>query len=293
MKVLVLGSTGMIGHRLILELIKKTDYQIIGVSRKTLPSKFNQFENFKFKNIDNMDLLDFDILNDILSKEDPDIIINAVGTTIRKLNEQPHLSDIFRTNSQIPRKLEHWCNKNKKRLIHFSTDCVFDGKDGNYVEDDFPTAIDSYGLSKQLGEVSGRGSLTLRLSVVGREIFSKTELLEWFLGQEGCSIKGYKNVIYSGLPMASVATEVVRVIKDFPSLTGLYHISSKPITKLDLLILLKKEFNLKCEINPCDNVKSDKSLVCQKYIKATGFKQPDWNELVHEMADDFLNLYTE
>jgi dTDP-4-dehydrorhamnose reductase len=187
-------------------------------------------------------------------------------------------------NSILPHRLANLCELAEARLIHISTDCVFSGEKGGYVEKDFSDAKDLYGRSKYLGEVDYPNSITLRTSIIGHELNSSKSLINWFLSQEG-SVKGYKNAIFSGLP----TNEMAKVIRDYvipnPSLKGLYQVSADPISKFDLLQLVSDVYGKIIQIIPDDLVKIDRSLNSEKFCKATGFKPKPWPQLIKEMYE--------
>jgi dTDP-4-dehydrorhamnose reductase len=181
MRILILGGNGMIGHKMY-QVLSNVYADTWVLFRKKL-DQINASEIFnKNKCIDNFDLIQFDKLHSLLNQLKPDIIINAAGITIRRgVNEILYKSIII--NAALPHFLDNWAKINKKRLIHFSTDCVFSGKDGFYSEKSIPDADDIYGKTKAMGEINSTNSLTLRGSMIGRELENKTELLEWFLNQ--------------------------------------------------------------------------------------------------------------
>ena len=131
----------------------------------------------------------------------------------------------------------------------------------------------------------------MRFSCIGRELHSHTELLDWFLSQKGKSIKGYSNAIYSGLTSNVIAKEVCRIIKDFPTLEGIFQLSSEPISKYDLLCLAKSSFKIDIEIEKFESYTTDKTLICDKYKKATGFKSASWKEMMEEISSDSRIVY--
>jgi dTDP-4-dehydrorhamnose reductase len=182
--------------------------------------------------------------------------------------------------------LNKWVEKNNKRLLHFSTDCVFSGKDGSYDENSNLDAQDVYGKTKGLGEVISNNSLTLRGSMIGRELENKTELLEWFLSKKNDEVKGYSNVIYSGITTLQMAYFINEIIVNFPNLTGLFNVASKPITKYDLLILLNKHFNNQSIIIKDETYISKKNLVAQKFYNTTNFSIPEWEDMIIELKKD-------
>ena len=194
----------------------------------------------------------------------PDFIINAAGITIRRgVNNKIHRTILI--NSALPHLLAEWTKMNNKKLIHFSTDCVFSGKTGFYSELSLPDAEDLYGKTKALGEVSNSNTLTLRASMIGRELENKTELLEWFLKQIDSDIYGFSKVIYSGISTNRMAEYIFKIINDYPEMHGIYNVSSTPISKHDLLRLFNLYFNKTTNIICDESYKSNKDLDSIKF----------------------------
>ena len=164
----------MVGHQILLGLLKENFLIHAHFKEKKSKQNFLKSKNtiFYFFEITAVNIQEF------LLKVNPDIIINAVGVTIRRV-EDSSLDQIIFTNSLLPNILNKWTEKHNCRLIHFSTDCVFSGKKGKYKENDITDALDVYGKTKSLGEVNSDHCLTLRSSMVGFELNNKTELLEW------------------------------------------------------------------------------------------------------------------
>ena len=157
--------------------------------------------------------------------------------------------------------------KNNSKLIHLSTDCVFNGRTGNYNDDSIPDAMDLYGLSKAKGEVKNSSSLTLRCSMIGREVYNFTELFEWLYSMKGKSIEGYNNVIYSGITTVRMGKIIKFIIKNYISMSGIYNISSVPISKFDLLKKLSNAFELNIDIKENPNIVSNKILISKNLLK--------------------------
>ena len=284
MKILIFGAAGMIGHRIWLEGQNIKGAEVFGVIRKPR-SHYEKFKVFNKNIIDEIDVSHWEKVEELLNKVKPDIIINAIGITIRK----PEMNDYsygVEINSFFPRRLLKWVQANATRVIHLSTDCVFDGSSGKYTETSQPTAKDNYGKTKFLGEIDGEKALTLRFSCIGRELDSHTELLEWFLAQDGKEIKGFGKVIYSGVTTHIVAREVMRVMSDFPALCGIFQLSSTPISKYDLLCLIQKIYGTHVRIERSDDYIADKSLVCDKYVEATRYKPQEWIDMIKELHAD-------
>lgn len=290
MKILIFGASGMIGHRILLEARAKFgEENIYGIIRKP-KFHFEKYEIFNNKIFDKIDVLNWNSAEEVLDNVKPDFIINALGLTLRRL-EIGDLEYALRVNSFFPRQLLKWAQRNNAKVIHLSTDCVFDGAKGHYYENSQPSAQDNYGRSKFLGEIEGEKALTLRFSCIGRELDSYTELLEWFLAQRGKKIKGYSKAMYSGITSKVVAEQICRMIHSFPNLEGLYQISSEPISKYDLLCLAREVFQLEVEIEKFDNYISDKTLVYDKFQKETGYKPLSWKDMMKDLSSDEKIVY--
>lgn len=290
MKILILGANGMIGHRVLLEARSQFGNQVYGLIRRS-KTEFNDYKFLQDDIYDQVDVRDWVKVERLLNELNPDVVVNAIGLTIRR-EEVADINVAIELNSFFPQKLSKWAQqKPERRLIHFSTDCVFGGQLGAYTECSYPSAVDNYGRTKFLGEVSGDSSLTLRFSCIGQELDIRSELLEWFLAQRGGKVKGFTNAMYSGVTTLVVARETCRMIKDFKSLSGLFQISSRPISKYDLLVLANDSFQNKTDIIPFDDYSSNKTLVCEKYSKATGYSMIDWKEMMNELAADKKIIY--
>jgi dTDP-4-dehydrorhamnose reductase len=289
MKILVLGVDGMIGHK-IYQSLSSEKFDIIATSKKEsnkLPidfskAKFIQY-NFNGNNI-----------NELINLHNPDIIINCIGATTRRFGSID-VKEIFKTNSHLPLKLSQWAKKNQKWLIHFSTDCVFSGLKGNYKEESVKDADDLYGISKSKGEeIELSNSLIIRCSMIGREIFNNTELLEWFISRNNANADGYTKAIYSGVTTLWMSTLIKKLIIKNIKLNGLYNISSSAITKFELLSMIKAVFKLNIEIFENGKLKSNKSLNSEKFKNDTGIIIPSWNEMLKDLYTDAIqnkNIY--
>lgn len=283
MKVVVLGATGMLGHKILQVLSKYFD--VTGTVRKELQyfSVPKPLENLKI--IGTVNASDFKSVEQALKKTSPDVIINSVGI-IKQLPEAHDPIVSISINSLFPHLLEQYCANKDIRLIHYSTDCVFSGTNGNYTEEDIPDAIDLYGRSKLLGELIGKNCLTLRTSIIGRELSSSHGLIEWFLSKKGKTVKGYKNAVFSGLTTNAHATILKEIILNYPDLEGLFHLAAEPISKYDLLCLVKNLYNLDVSIEPEYREVSNRSLNGSKFKSATKIIIPCWSEMIKDMYKD-------
>src|SRR5262245_26238564 len=167
MRVVVLGAAGMLGHKLLQRL--RPDFEVAGTIRDREPSPelLRALPNVKF--YPHVVASDRASLAYVIEDWGPQVVLNCVGIVKQtSAAKDPILS--ISVNSLFPHQLAQLTAAHSAKLIHFSTDCVFSGRHGNYVEDDVPDPIDLYGRSKLLGEVTAPGTLTLRISIVGREL---------------------------------------------------------------------------------------------------------------------------
>lgn len=286
MKLAVLGATGMLGHKLFQILRSKFTETTAIVLEDVKRPPFNRVEILQGNDvITGIDVSDFDRLGAVLSDIKPDYIINCVGIIRQRDTSKSYIPSI-ELNALLPHKLANFAAKWSGRVIHFSTDCVFDGFRGNYTEDDLSNAVDLYGKSKFLGEVQCGNALTLRTSIIGRELTNHQSLLDWFLSREGDVINGFKNVIYSGVTTNQMAEVVAMIIQQYPALSGLYQVVADPISKYDLLCLARDAFDVDIQIKAEAETVSDRSMKGDKLRKETGYLSPPWPELIANLAND-------
>ena len=286
MKILILGADGMIGHKIAQSL---EDFELILASRKSISSK--SIGILKGKMV--LHNLITDSLDLLLDSTTPDIIINCAGITTRR-GVEDNIVNTGLLNSELPHKLDSWANLNSKKLIHFSTDCVFSGNRGNYLDNDFADADDIYGKSKAVGEVDSPNTLTIRCSMIGRELYNFTELFEWLKKNKNKKIEGYSKAFYSGITTVRMGMILNQILKKNLNLSGIYNISSTPISKFDLLIKLSNAFSLNVEVKQNTNNKSNKVLISEKFTEITGIYPPNWDDLISEFKEDcekYKSLY--
>ena len=220
-----------------------------------------------------------------LDRVQPKVVINCIGIVKQDTAAKDPIASID-VNSLLPHKLAKLCQESDARLIHFSTDCVFSGNKGNYAESDLPDASDLYGRSKLLGEVEGAGCLTIRTSMIGRELKGSHGLLEWFLSQGDTPVRGFKNAIFSGFTTRALADVIAKVIVDHPDLSGIWHVAAEPISKFDLLTLVKQTYGLATTIEPDESFICNRSLDGTRFREATGIRPSSWPEMIERMRDD-------
>lgn len=278
----------MLGHTLLFELQNK-GFEVFGTVRKKknisklLPLECNQ------RVIDGVDAINIETIKNCIKEVKPDVVINCIGI-IKQLPEGKMALPCIEMNARLPHKLYEFCNEYNCRLIHYSTDCVFDGKkETAYLETDPCTATDYYGITKYLGEVYYKNALTVRTSIIGNELKNRLSLIEWFLNQNG-QVNGYANVIYSGLPCSEHANILTEYILPDKKLEGLYQVSSTPISKYELLKLVAAAYDKNIEIVKCDQPREKKILSGEKFSKVTGYRPPDWTKLVDDMHTSYMNF---
>jgi dTDP-4-dehydrorhamnose reductase len=283
MRVLVVGGAGMLGHKLV--QVFSRDFDVF----TTVRGAFEQYQPYGIfepsRTFDNVSIEDLAALEIAIRECSPDVVVNAVGL-IKKLVDTTDPTLALEINSIFPHKLRRLTQKAGARLICISTDCVFSGSRGNYTEDDVPDALDLYGISKRFGEVDGPDALTIRTSIIGRELTTGHNLLEWFLGNAGGTVKGYTDAIFSGMPTIDLADILKQVIRDHPGLSGIFNVSSSAVSKYQLLELCKKAFGVVVEIEPDDSVRIDRSLDSSRFKQATGIQIKTLPEMVADMAAD-------
>ena len=283
MRILVFGGSGMLGHKLVQRLSSGSEVWC------TLRSGFDRVERYgifdRERTIENVDVTYISQVRSAIEQALPDVVINAVGL----IKQVPAASDVIRVlavNSVFPRLLGSLSAQYGFRLITFGTDCVFSGEKGSYVESDPSDARDLYGISKFLGEVSEGNCLTLRTSIIGRELETGHSIVEWFLANRGGSVKGYVNAIYTCFPTVVMAEIVADIVSKHPDLSGVFHVSSEPISKFDLLNLLNKHFATVTEITAFEEYVIDRSLDSTRFREVTGFVPQTWDQMLGQMAAD-------
>lgn len=226
---------------------------------------------------------DADAVIRLFAQIKPDIVINCVGL-VKQLAQVNDPLITLPINAMLPHRLANLCALNGARLIHMSTDCVFSGSKGNYTEQDISDAEDLYGKSKFIGEVDYQHTITLRTSIIGHELNSAHGLIDWFLAQQG-SCKGYRRVIFSGLPTIVLAQVIRDVVIPKQELFGIYHVAAEPISKYELLKLVAVVYGKTIEITPDDTLIINRSLNSDRFFAATGYRVPTWQKMVETMHD--------
>ena len=283
MRILIVGGDGMLGHELLQSL--GTRHEVLVTLRRPVPA-YREFQLFSERNaIGNVDARNFDRVADVIRRVLPEAVINCVGLVKQRPNAKSSVLAI-QINSLFPQQLRDLCEDVGARLIHFSTDCVFSGRTGNYRESDVADATDVYGRSKLLGEVDHAPGLTLRTSIIGLELSHHASLIEWFLAQRG-PIKGFRRAIYTGITTMEMGRLVDRLLGRHRDLHGVWHVASSPISKYDLLVKLTRALGrTDVEIEPDETFECDRSLRADAFHAATGYEPPSWDDMLAELAGE-------
>lgn len=269
--IVILGSRGMAGHMIGKYLICK-GHNFISVAR------------------DNADIIiDFEIKKDVdeliekLLKKNIKYIINCVGLLIQNSEKRPDKA--IWLNSWLPKYLEYRFKSTKIQIIHISTDCVFNGKVGAYIESDIPNETNIYGRTKALGEINNNKDITFRTSIIGPEIKENgSGLLYWFLKRSGKNVNGWNNVFWNGVTTLELAKCITKWIEN-PNCTGIYHLSTtNKISKLELLKIFNdiyKANKIITNIYAPDTL--DKTLIDTR--KELDFQVNDYETQLKELKD--------
>lgn len=277
-KILVLGSTGMLGHQVVWRLMQnEKNFNVINVSYR---SKLND------KTIIIDVEKDFQKLEELIDNLKPKIVINCIGVLISEsLRDQKRAEYI---NAHFPHILKEICKKNKSKMIHISTDCVFSGTKGSYLENDFTDSKTIYGKSKSKGEIIDQNNLTLRTSIIGPEIKKGGEgLLSWFLNEQNSTVKGFSKALWSGVTTIELAKVIEKCLTS--KICGLYHVTNnEKISKYNLLKLFNNYLYFEKNIISDNTVISDKSLLDTR--DELNYEIPSYTKMIEEMFASMIDI---
>lgn len=276
MRILILGATGMLGHVVKLHF-EQQGYEVFTTTR-------SKNDELYFDPMDNINTF-----LSVCNKIKPQIVINCIG--ILNKDAEDHKAKAVLINSYLPHYIDELSHDLNFKLIHVSTDCVFDGEKGKYSEDSVKDAKNFYGQSKALGEIDNDRNLTLRTSIIGPDSNPNgIGLFQWFINQKD-QTSGYSKVMWTGVTTIQLAKSMEEAIKN--NLVGLYHVvNGSEISKLDLLKLFKEYFSKDIEISENANVVSNKTLVVTR--NDYRFNVPTYEEMIKDMQEwviEHSNLY--
>ncbi len=276
----MLGASGMLGNAVFRILSEGDDWSVFGTVRSGNARKHFS-RGIANQLISGCDVENHDALVNVFNQVRPDVVVNCVGLIKQLVHADDPLLAIP-INTLLPHRLARLCDFGGVRLVHISTDCVFSGDKGGYKEDDPSDAKDIYGKSKYLGEVYYPHTITLRTSIIGHELQSSHGLIGWFLSQQS-QCKGFRRAIFSGIPTVALAKIIRDIVIPKPELSGLYHVSAKPISKYDLLQIVTDVYGKSIEIVPDDSLIIDRSLNSDHFFAETKYTVPEWPDLIKLM----------
>lgn len=278
-KLLIIGIKGMAGHVIYNYLKNRETLEVFGVARNIAETD-KEFS---------LDVSDTKRLAEIIRLNSFDYVVNCIGVLNKDAEDHP--SKAIWYNSYFPHFLEETTRETSTKVIHISTDCVFNGKKGNYSETDVKDGFGFYAQSKALGEIDNEKDLTIRTSIIGPELNKNgIGLFHWFMNQTG-DINGYTSAIWSGVTTLELAKAIENVVEK--PLVGLVHLTNgQPINKYDLLSIFKEIWNRDVNINAFEGKDVDKSL-----LKSTRFDYnvPSYQQMLEEQSEwmvKFSNLYS-
>jgi dTDP-4-dehydrorhamnose reductase len=289
-RILVLGAGGMLGHMAV-RVLGET-FEVFGTTRgdkNSLPmlAKFLTKEQW----LTGIDVLNDQQLEEVFALVKPDAVINCVGLIKQKMDSGSYIQSI-EINALLPHKLYELSNKHGAKLIQISTDCVFTCDEGINNQSDTPNAADLYGRTKYLGEVNYGSALTLRTSIVGRQISGQESFFEWILGQKGNVASGYRNAIYTGLTTFALSRVISEILSSNFSLSGLWQVASQPISKFELMTKLNETLALNIDIQENIDFQCDRRLDGTPFLLETRIHVPSWDEMVQQFSQDQINYQT-
>jgi dTDP-4-dehydrorhamnose reductase len=282
MRILIFGGDGMLGHALLESWRAKHE---VWVTLRQGPSAYARWGAlFEGRALFDVDVRRLQSVVDAVASVGPEAVVNAVGIVKQRPTAKEAIPSL-EVNALFPHRLAQVCAAAGARMVHLSTDCVFSGLKGGYIETDRPDGGDLYGRSKLLGEVREQHCLTLRTSIIGLELGHKGSLIEWFLAQRG-PIKGYRRAIYTGLTTREMARAIEHFLTQQPKLCGLWHLSSSAIDKYDLLTRLSLLLGrADIQIEPDDEFTCDRSLDSRALQAKTSYRVPGWDAMLEELAE--------
>jgi dTDP-4-dehydrorhamnose reductase len=274
------GASGMLGHEAIRVLAP--DFEVWGACRH--PRDLPDLGVPANRILGGLDAMRAGAAYTLIEQVKPDLVLNAAGIIKQRAAAKAAIPSIS-VNSLWPHVLADACGAHGARMVHVSTDCVFSGSRGQYVESDVPDAVDLYGRSKLLGEVIDRDNVvTLRTSIVGWQLGEPTGLVAWFAAHRSEPLKGFTKAVFSGLTTRKLAEVIRDVLLPDATLSGLWHVSSDPIDKHTLLAGLAGYLGWEVDLRPVDEPMIDRSLDSTRFRARTGWTPPSWAEMLEELA---------
>jgi dTDP-4-dehydrorhamnose reductase len=260
MKILIVGSSGMLGN--ILKRYLESFYGVASINREVV----------------DLSLCSFSELEEKIVKTSPNVVINCCGVIKQRTNIKK--IETIQVNSVIPNWLSEICKKKNLNFIHITTDCVFNGSKGYYTELDSHNCSDVYGMSKSLGEPEN--ATIIRTSIIGHEKNNKLSLFEWVLSNKNKTISGFSNHYWNGVTCLQLSKIIKQIIEEKNFWTGVRHIYSNKVSKYELVSYINDVYKLNIDIRSVDDQKQiDRTLF--SIFNVSNFKIPTIQEQIEEM----------
>lgn len=267
--ILILGSTGMLGNAVAAYFADREEYDVTTTYRTASvarPGKAIRFDALR----DSLDVL----------PKNFDYVINCIGIIKPFMASDPAAA--IKINALFPWELAAWNKDCGSRLIHITTDCVFSGKKGKYVESDLHDALDDYGKSKSLGECVSE-AMVLRTSIIGEEIHKNASLIAWAKSQKGKTINGFSTHLWNGITTKEYARVCDKIISHDWYEKGLFHIFAEDdVTKLQLMKYFNKKFDLDLTIVEKQPDPVDRTMRTEKEL-CTRLEIPTVEQMIEEI----------
>lgn len=268
MNIFVFGSTGMLGN-----YVKKyfePNYNVYCIDRSSYDiAKENDVTNAFFSQM----------LSDEFRFSDNNVVINCAGV-IKPRVDFAGVKGCLKINSLFPHDLADFCDKPKFKMIHVTTDCVFSGKKGKYIETDPHDVTDVYGRTKSLGEPEN--CTVVRCSIIGEEVGNNRSLLEWVRSNKGGEINGFWDQHWNGVTCLQLTKIFEQIIVDESYWKGVRHVFSDRVSKYDLLCLINEIYDLDIKVNSKSSEFCDRTL-STIYPERDGFDIPSIANQIEEM----------
>ena len=270
----VIGSSGMAGS-MIHRYLTERGHTVIGFARTKSPYTEKSFNIHNTKDLENLYMW--------IKSHNPAAVINCTGILVKGSNDNP--AEAIQVNSHFPHLLEQWTKDTNTKVIHLSTDCIFNGTDGfPYNENSLPNDTTWYGRTKALGEINNEKDLTLRQSIIGpAPQSSNTGFLNWIITQKELIVKGFSEAMWNGITTLELAKNIERILIDQPHLSGVFQLVPDGVTnKYDMLVQIRNIWGLDTTI--------EKSLDggCYKILEN---KRNDFPVVIPEIDAQLVELY--
>lgn len=253
MKLIIFGSTGMLGRYVSVYL--SCYYETTEINRPEFDAAnpynlLTLLEKYGRKN------------------EEYVYVINCIGVIPQQGITDPYIYD--KVNTEFPLLLAQHCQSLGYRLIHITTDCVYNGSSGNYDEDSRHDETSVYGVSKSRGEP--KNCCVIRTSIIGEELRNKKSLLEWVRAQK--KIEGYTDHFWNGVTCLQLAKIIYYIIEENKYWEHTCHIYSETVSKYELVKMIRDTYKLNIQLISFETQKVDKTLTSKyKFITIPPLRQ--------------------